>query len=167
LADSERVYWDACAWLGLVNGEAKRKTELKNVYEQAREGKLELWASVMSIVEANRLKSESGNPKPIAPDSLTTLDDVFFQPFVKLVALDIPISRDARKLVREIQGLSKKPDAIHLATAQFWNVSVLHTYDGNDLLHLDGKMKCRDGSTLRIIEPGDIGDGGLFDKQKQ
>lgn len=167
LANSERVYWDACAWLGLVNGEAERKTDLKSIYQQARDGQVEIWTSVISVVQANRLKAELGSPKPISPDSISALDDVFFQPFVKLVALDVPISRDARKLVRETPNLSKKPDAIHLATALFWSVPVMHTYDGNDLLHLDGKMACRDGSRLRIIEPSDIGDGGLFDKSRQ
>lgn len=166
LANPDRVYWDACAWLGLVNGEDGRKTDLKNVYQQGRDAKIEIWTSVMSMVEANRLKSERGSAKPIPPDSLTTLDDVFFQPFVKLVALDIPISRSARKLIRETPGLGKKPDAIHLATAMFWNIPVLHTYDGNDLLHLDGKLTCTDGTTLRIVEPGDVADGGLFDKSR-
>lgn len=167
MANSERVYWDACALLGLVNDEAGRKTELKNVYQQARNVQLEVWTSTISIVEANRLKPEPGNPKPISPDNLSTLDDVFFQPFVKLVALDILISRMVRKLIRETPGLGKKLDAIHLATALFWSLPIMHTYDGSDLLHLDREMKCRDGSYLRILEPSDIGDGGLFDRSRQ
>lgn len=167
MASAEKVYWDTCAWLGLVNGEEGRKGPLGNVYNQAKLGSIEIWSSVLSLVEANRLQSEIYLDKPIPADNLAALDDIFFQPFIKLVAVDIPISRDARRLIRETPKLSKKPDAIHLATALFWGVPVMHTYDGNDLLHLDGSMQCRDGSTLRICEPGEETDGGLFDRKNK
>lgn len=165
MASAEKVYWDTCAWLGLVNGEDERKGALGKIYNQAKSGSMEIWTSVLSLVEANRLQSEYNQEKPIPTGSLAVLDDIFFQPFIKLVAVDIPISRDARRLIRETPKLSKKPDAIHLATAIFWSVPVMHTYDGNDLLHLDGAMQCRDGITLRICEPGEETDGGLFDRK--
>lgn len=54
--------------------------------------------------------------KPIPPGSLAALDDVFFQPFVKLVPVDIDIAMRARVLVRETVGLKKKAEqsTLHL-----------------------------------------------------
>lgn len=162
MASPYKIYWDSCAWLGLANGEAGRKFQLKAVYGRARQGEIEIWTSAIAIVEANRLADEMGKPKPIPPGSLAVLDDLLFQPFVKLAAVDVEISRRARALLRETTRLSKKPDAIHLATAIFWNIPILHTYDGSDLLHLNGKIKCRDGTDLTICEPTDPDEGGLF-----
>jgi len=166
LADSAKVYWDSCAWLGLINGEQDRKRELQAVYDQARQGVVELWTSTLSIVEANRLVAEMQQPKPIPPDSIQALDEMLFQRFVKLVPVDTDIARRARGLLRETPKLGKKPDAIHLASAMRWNVAILHTYDGNDLVHLDGKFHCDDGTPLTICEPSDPTAGGLFAKAK-
>jgi hypothetical protein len=164
LASPKNVYWDACAWLGLVNGEPGRQQQLEVVYGQARQGLVVIWTSTLSIVEANRLDTEVGKPKPIPPDSIKVLDDLLFQPFVNLIPVDTDVARRARKLIRETPGLSKKPDAIHLASALKWNVPVLHSYDGNDLLHLNGQFQCDDGTALAICEPQDPSDGGLFAK---
>tara|TARA_R110002049_G_scaffold295031_1_gene482145 strand:+ start:1858 stop:2367 length:510 start_codon:yes stop_codon:yes gene_type:complete len=164
LAKPEKVYWDSCAWLGLANGEQSRVHDLDSIYTLARDGGVEIWTSTMSIVEVNRLSAEMMQPKPIPPDSLSVLDDLFFQPFIKLVPLDTPISRLARKLIRETPKLRKRPDAVHLATAMFWNIPTLFTYDADDLLHLNGILKCSDGTNLTICEPGDSGLGGLFGK---
>lgn len=120
----------------------------------------------MSILEANRLSGEMHQAKPISPESLRALDEMLFQPFVKLVPVDVDIAKRARKLIRETPGLGKKPDAIHLASALRWSVPTLHTYDGNDLLHLDGKFKCDDGTVLKICEP-EMPDGGLFARSGQ
>lgn len=166
LASLTKIYWDSCAWLGLVNGESGRRQELEIVYGQGRNGIIEIWTSTLSIVEANRLDSEVGMAKPIPTDSLATLDNMLFQPFVKLVPVDTDIARRARRLVRETPGLGKKADAIHLASAMRWNVPIFHTYDGNDLLHLDQKLNCDDGSVLTICEPSDPTEGGLFAKER-
>lgn len=162
MSDPYKVYWDSCAWLNLANGEQDRKFQLQKVYGSARQGRIEIWSSTISIVEANRLSREVGMVKPIPPDSLRALDDLLFQTFVKLAAVDVPIAREARRLIRTTTGLSKKPDAIHLATAMRWNIPMMHTYDGSDLLHLDGKLTCADGTILTICEPVDPNEGGLF-----
>jgi len=164
MASPKKIYWDSCAWLGLVNAEPNRKHELEVVYDQARNGLVEIWSSTLSIVEANRLSTEVRQRKPIPPDSLKAIDDLLFQPFVKLVPVDVDIAKRARKLVRETPGLGKKADAIHLASAIRWNIPTLHTYDRDDLLHLDGKINCDDEAPLRICEPEDP-TGGLFAKK--
>lgn len=162
MADPTKIYWDSCAWIGLVNGEAGRKHALEAIYGQARSGLIHIWTSTISIVEANRLEAEMGMEKPIPPESIKVLDDLLFQPFVMLAPVDTDIAIRARKLLRETPKLSKKPDAIHLATAIRWDVPILHTYDGNDLLHLNGKKTCDNGEPLSITLPKDPFSGGLF-----
>lgn len=58
--------------------------------------------------------------------------------------------------------LRKTPDAIHLATAVYWNCDAMHTYDQSDLLCLNGKIQRRDGILLDIETPDKVGLGPLF-----
>lgn len=167
LANPVRLYWDSCAWLALINREPARLPDVDAIYSHARRGNLELWTSTLSIVEANRLTSEVGRPKPIPSASLATIDRVLSQPFVKPISLDIEVAKLARKLVRETPRLGKKADAIHLAAAIKWNIPTFHTYDNDDLLHLNGKITCSDGSPMLICEPVDPFSGGLFGNASQ
>lgn len=162
MASPIRVYWDSCAWLGLINGEATRKPDLDAVYGLAKRGVLELWTSTIAIVEVNRLQTEMNIPRPITTDGLNTIDNILFQPFVKLVGMDVMVAKKARDFLRTVPGLTKRPDAMHLATAAFWNIPLLHTYDDNDLLHLNGKVMCEDGTVMQITIPSDPTAGGLL-----
>jgi len=163
LADPIKIYWDSCAWIGLVNAEPEKIHDVQAVYTQARRGLIELWTSTVAIVEVNRLASEMQMAKPIPPESLEKLDGLLFQPFVKLINLDQIVAKRARKIIRETPGLKKKPDAIHLASAVVWNIPLFHTYDRNDLLHLNGSVSCMDGTAMEITEANDpFAEQGLF-----
>ena len=116
----------------------------------------------MAVVEANRLASEMQMAKPIPPESLAKIDGLLFQPFVKLINLDQMVAKRARKIIRETPKLSKKPDAVHLASAVIWNIPLFHTYDRDDLLHLNGSISCIDGTAMEITEAYDPFDGGMF-----
>lgn len=157
-----KIYWDSCAWLGLINGEPKRKPDLDAVYGLAKRGVLELWTSTIAIVEVNRLESEMNTSRPITTDGDRIIDGILFQPFVKLVGMDTLVAKRARALLRNTPGLTKRPDAMHLATAILWNIPLFHTYDGNDLLHLNGKIMCLDGTVMQITVPSDPTAGGLL-----
>ena len=106
-------------------------------------------------------------PKPISAESISKIDGLLFQPFVKLINLDQIVAKRARKVIRETPGLGKKPDAVHLASAIMWNISLFHTYDRADLLHLDGSIFCIDGSQMEITEARDPFNEGLFDERRQ
>lgn len=162
MADPVKVYWDSCAWLGLINGEPTRKPDLDAVYGNARRGFIEIWTSTIAVVEVNRLETEMNVPRPVSPEGLAVIDNILMQPFVKLVAVDTIVATRARQLLRETVGLTKRPDAMHLATAIVWNVPIFHTYDGNDLLHLNGKVTCDDGMEITITVPSDPTAGGLL-----
>ncbi|MGW8135549.1 type II toxin-antitoxin system VapC family toxin [Sphingomonas zeae] len=167
MAKPVRIYWDSCAWLGLINGEPDKRRELEIVYGNARQGKYELWTSTLSIVEVRRLRSEQHDPKPLSEDNRNTLRDLFRQPFVKPIPLALDIAEEARDLFRRTKGLGKFPDAVHLASALRWNSSVLHTYDNQDLLHLSMKFDCRNGEKLAISYPDETTDGPLFARYGQ
>ena len=162
MAELRRVYWDACVWLGLINGEPNKLRAVEYVYNSARSGTYEIWTSTMSYVEVFRIKAEEGKPKPYNASVLDKIEEMFEQDFVKLVPVDVEVAKLARRLLREHDKLKKRPDAIHLASAIRWSVEELHTYDGNDLLHLDGKLKTKAGTILRITPPNDPPDGPLF-----
>jgi predicted nucleic acid-binding protein len=164
MAELRRVYWDACVWLGLINGEPKKQRAVEYVYTAARSGAYEIWTSTMSYVEVYRIKGEELNPKPYSTSALDKIEEMFEQEFVKLIPIDVETAKLARRLLRENEGLKKRPDAIHLASAMRWSINTLHTYDGNDLLHLDGKLKTKNGTILRITVPDDPPDGPLFGK---
>lgn len=162
-----KVYWDSCAWIGLVNAEPDKLPALRAVYAHARRGLIEIWTSTMSIVEVNRLSSEMRLPKPIAPESIAKLDGLLFQPFVKPINLDQIVAKRARKLIRETVGLGKRPDAVHLASAIIWNIPLFQTYDRADLLHLNGSICCIDGTPMEISEARDPFNEGLYDERRQ
>lgn len=167
MASPLNIYWDSCAWLGLANGEKDRKRDLEIVYGQARRGLVQLWTSTIAVVEVNRLAGEMQQERPIADDSLAIIDGLLFQPFVNLVSMDTIVARRARQLLRETRGLTKRPDAMHLATAIQWNIPIFHTYDGSDILHLNGKIECLDGTVMEINFPRDPFDGGLFNERPE
>lgn len=162
LAKAARIYWDSCAWIGLINGESDKQRELEIVYGNARQGRCELWTSTLSIVEVRRLHAEKHDPKPLSETHRNTLQDLFRQPFVKPVPLALDIAEEARDLFRRTKGLGKYQDAVHLASALRWNCTVLHTYDNADLTHLSMQFACRNGEKLPITYPDETTDGPLF-----
>lgn len=165
MAKPLKLYWDTCAWLGLLNDEPDKSRELKIVYGHARREKYELWTSTLSMVEARRLKVEEHLQKPLDEANEKKISEVFLQPFVKPVPVDLHIAGEARKIWRLTAGLTKYQDAVHLASALRWDIQVMHTYDHDDLLHLSGKFDCRGGTKLTICYPDETTDGPLFSKK--
>jgi predicted nucleic acid-binding protein len=162
VAKLKKVYWDSCAWLGLINGEPNKRRGLEIIYSAAKRGDYEIWTSTISLVEVNRLADEKDKKKPLEIGNAEKLQQMFEQPFVKLATLDLKIGRASRKLFRETVGLSKRFDAVHLATALAWSVDALHTYDRDDLLHVSGKLTDAKGRPLLICYPDEHSDGPLF-----
>lgn len=167
MAKPVRIYWDTCAFIGLLNGEADKQRELEIVYGLARSGKAELWTSTLSMIECRRLKVEQHAAKPLDEHNDMKISDIFNQPFIKPIPLASDIAADARGLWRRTVGLSKYQDAVHIASAVRWNIELMHTYDHEDLLHLSEKLACRNGNPLSICYPDNTTDGALFEHAKQ
>lgn len=166
LAKTKKYYWDACAWLGLINEESAKHRELEIIWKAAENGQCVIYTSTVSQVEVYKKKCERGDPKPLSDENDKQIAAMFWSGHVKLIQLDANVAESARSLLRAHQCLKKAPDAIHLATALHWNCDVMHTYDGNDLLDLDGKLLRRDGENLEICLPDTTVDGPLFAKNK-
>lgn len=167
MAKPKRLYWDSCAWIGLLNGEPDKKRELEIVYGAARKGRFELWTSTISLVECRRLESERNQPKPLDQENDKRIADLFRQPFVKPIPMAVDIAEQSRELLRGTVGLTKMADGVHLASALRWSVHVMHTYDNDDLLHLSEKFRCKDGTLLVIEYPDTTTDGPLFGNAKR
>ena len=162
MAKTKRVYWDSCAWLGLLNGEPDKRRELEIIYNSARDGIYELWTSTYSQVEVYRYKFEENTERPWSEANTKKIEQFFLQPFIRLVPVDLEIGRHARQIYRETPGLKKRPDAVHLASALRWPVDAMHTYDRPDLLVLSYKFVGRSGNPLLICKPNEESDGPLF-----
>lgn len=111
-------------------------------------------------------RCEKGDPKPLSEENDREISAIFAQDHVVRVQLDPIVAENARALLRKYPQLKKAPDAIHLATALFWNCDALHTYDNDDLLHLTGLVSRRDGVPLTICIPDQTADGPLFGGKK-
>jgi predicted nucleic acid-binding protein len=157
-----RVYWDACAWIGLLNNEPDKHPPLRIIWEHAQRGQFEIWTSTYSYLEVLEGRPALGAAYP-PEENDAKIYALFEQPYVKRVALDVEIGKLARSLKRKYHPiLSKRSDAIHLATALYWNLEELHPWDGSDLLPLNEKINRRDGVPLKIIAPGPEVHGALF-----
>ena len=165
MAKTRKVYWDACAWLGLVNGESRKLRELEIVWKMAERGEIQIWTSTLSLAEVYKTKYEKESRSLLATHDVK-IDNMFDQPFVEKVQVDTEIARSAKNLARAHHLLKKPTDAIHLASAIAWNIDELHTYDGSDLLGLNGLIKREDGELLIICMPDHLTDGELFSDPK-
>lgn len=162
-----QYYWDSCAWLGLLNGEQDKRRELEIVFETAKSQAIEIWTSAVALVETNRFKTEDNKNKPLSADNAKTIQNLFAQPFIKIVPVDVEIGNEARRLIRETPNFGNKFDAVHLASAMRWGLPVMHTYDRDDLLALDGKLVNSKGEKLEICYPDRHTDGPLFEHAKK
>ena len=157
-----RVYWDSCAWLGLLNGEVDKKRELEIVYGHSKLARYELWTSTLSVVEVRRVQGEILKDRPWSDANTKTLEALFRQPFIKMIPLAVDVAESARRIFRENADMGKWQDAVQLASALRWDAAVMHTYDYDDLIRFDMKFTCRSGGKLPICYPDESTDGPLF-----
>ena len=162
MADIPRVYWDSCAWLGLLNFEQHKRAPLQHFYDLARKNQCEIWTSTIAYVEVFRLRIEKVDVKPLNDENLDTIKDIIEQPFVRLIPVDMIIGRRARSLRRELPDFEGAADAIHLASALTWNISPVHTWDKAHMLSWNRKLQCRNGTMLEICNPALPPPGPLF-----
>jgi predicted nucleic acid-binding protein len=161
------VYWDACAWIGFINREAKKIHPLAAIWDDAKNLKVEIWTSSYSYLEV--IKGALGHGELHHGEEMDpTVDNILAQPFVKVVNLDSEIAKLARKIRRDLYGKGQdngpipRPDSIHLATASFCNCAELHTWDTSHMLDYKGLVVRADGRPLAIRIPGPEVDGPLF-----
>ncbi|WP_395714336.1 type II toxin-antitoxin system VapC family toxin [Reyranella sp.] len=163
MTDLRRVYWDANAWLGLINREAGKVRALEIIYAAAKKNEIEIWTSAISFAEVYKMKDDPAAPRPLDEQN-KIIAAVLEQQFIQLVEVNTIIGASARALLQKHPELKKPYDAIHLASAAHWNLHALHTYDNANLLPLNGLVYRRDGKALEICKPDLDADGPLFGK---
>lgn len=149
-----RVYWDACSFLGLINQELDKHSDCLAVWNEAQEERPRslIYTSCFTYAEVFKAKCE-GKARPLAVEQDQRIENVLQQKFVEPVPVDEQIGILARRMMRLYKACKKPSDAIHLATAVRLNVDELHTYDGSDLLALNGMVDRKDGKSLVICRP--------------
>jgi predicted nucleic acid-binding protein len=152
LAEKPRYYWDACAWIALIQQEPGRFDSLKYVIEEAKADRVQIWTSLFTLAEVYK-RPCGDEQKSLLPQQDETFQDYILQPFVERVQVDFNIGVLARKLLRTYPKIQKPQDGIHLATALIHNADELHTYDRENLIDLTEQIERRDGKKLKICHP--------------
>lgn len=152
LADKPKYYWDACAWIALIQQEAGRFDALSYVIDEAKNGNVEIWTSNFTLAEVYKRPCD-GEKKGLSVAEDVPFEDYILQNFITRVQVDFDVGTLARRLLRLYPAISKPQDGIHLATALLNNIDELHTYDRQDLLDLSGIIERKDGSKLKICHP--------------
>lgn len=91
--------------------------------------------------------------KPLTEEGDKAIELLLRQSFIRPIVVDEVIGIAARRLMRHHTQCKKPSDGIHLATAIRLSVDEMHTFDGSDLLVLDGKVARSDGKMLKICTP--------------
>jgi len=129
LADKPKriVYWDADAFLGLINGESDKIAECDEVWREAQNGVFQIVTSTLTIAEVIFMK---GVPK-LDPAKRPIVTAFFRSPWIVMR----PVTRSIAELARDVvwDNAIKPKDAVHIATAATDKIAEFHTFD-KDLL---------------------------------
>lgn len=149
-----RIYWDSCTWLGLINEEEHKWPGCEHIISEAFKGNVEILVSTITLAEVYKTKCDAPY-KMIAEENDMAIEDFFNQPFIVIASVDEEVAVRARGLLRYYsdKGMKKPTDAIHLATAIMYGAEEMHTFDGSDLLCLNGHIKNDEGKVLVIRKP--------------
>lgn len=147
-----KYYWDANVFLSHIKGKNKGEnrtkeetTNLQAVVQEVDENKVILVTSAFTSIEvlAGKLTNEQKQ----------RYDSIFQRPNIVVINVHPGIVEKAAEIREYYLALGKSiksPDSIHLATALLVGVDVLHTFDSDDLIPLDGNVM---GHNLRISKP--------------
>ncbi|MCY4189181.1 MAG: type II toxin-antitoxin system VapC family toxin [Bryobacterales bacterium] len=155
-------YWDSCCWIGLLNQERGKYPALSAIWQQAKEARCRILTSTISKVEVLKKRCDDQSSGSLSDQNNSQISTIFQQSHVVMANVDQLVAGKAAELRIRHPELRKTPDAIHLATAVYWNCDAMHTYDQSDLLCLNGKIQRRDGILLDIETPDKVGLGPLF-----
>jgi predicted nucleic acid-binding protein len=136
-----RRYWDACAFIAFIAGEAGRADNCRKLLEEAASGSYLAFTSSLSLAEVTRKRGQG-----VMPEHRQKIERFFENPYIQTVNADRFTAMRARDLIW--QHVSLRPyDAVHLASALRAGCSIFYTYD-KGLLSLDGQLP-----GLGITEP--------------
>lgn len=149
----QKYYWDACIWITLISDRhSSRGQACEYVLEQAKSRNCTIWTSSFCLAEVFKRKCD-GDFVMLAEENDTYFEDLIEQEFIHKVSVDVAVGTTARRLLRHYPKIGKPQDAIHVASCLLYNLDQLHTFDGEDLLALDGELDRADKKKLKICNP--------------
>lgn len=147
----EFVYWDACVFLAYLRGTPDRIPHIQAVLDEvSKNGDLTIATSTITQVEVAYWRDL--NDRFILDDESEQILDRMWhdENVVLLIEFHSIVAKKARTLMRESRrdhGWGLKPnDAIQLATAQYIDASIFHTYD-------DELFKYSEYFEFDVVEP--------------
>jgi predicted nucleic acid-binding protein len=149
---AKRAYWDSCTFLGLINQEPGKANDCTAVWREAETGEVIIYTSFFTFAEVFKVRCEDTG-KPLSEEGDKNIELLLRQAWIRPIVVDERIGTAARRLMRLHPQCKKPSDGIHLASALALNVDEMHTYDGSDLLVLNGKVNRADGKPLTICTP--------------
>lgn len=150
------VYWDANLFHAVFGKEEGRAEICEHIVKLGLQGQIEIYTSTVTFAEVVWVKSildGKGKLNKLSPDHEPIIQKFFMHSFIRPINCDRRVAEVARELMWKYP--LKPKDAIHVASAVRQQVDVLHSYDDDDLIPLDGKIG---NPALKVCHPGD-GDG--------
>ena len=130
------VYWDANVFHALFGREDGRVDACERIELAARNGDVDIYTSTATFVECIWIK---GKINKFSKQHEEVIGKYFMHKFIRPINCDRQIAEAARALIWKHPHLKPK-DAIHVASAHALQVDVLHSYDNDDLVKLDGQI---------------------------
>src|SRR5688572_8195787 len=123
MPSKERVCWDSCVIIDLLQQTPNRIAVLREYTERSEMGDLVIVVSTFAMVEVAQLRDLQASD-----DEKERLIEAFFnQPYIARHAVDTRVSKRARQIMRTTSIKGK--DAVHIATALVAGAPILHTYE--------------------------------------
>ena len=124
-----RLYWDSSCFICFLNrDELKRRAICEEILRAARDKKVTLYTSMITITEVIYPKRSSlPHCRKLTPMEADKISGMFKWKWIKKINVDERISTKAVELARDYNLLPN--DSIHAATAILQNVDVLQRWD--------------------------------------
>jgi predicted nucleic acid-binding protein len=147
----EPLYWDTDVFIHRFQRTPEHIAILEQITEAAERGDIVFVQSTFTISEL--VKDPEGEKLTNEQESI--IESFFENEFVIVRTLTEQIAFLSRKIAREYG--TKPGDSVHIATALFWKVPVLHIYDEKLL----NETKLMEDYPLKIEKPSFVGQPNL------
>lgn len=120
---TEKIYWDACCFLAILNKEDEAE-RCMTIVNEAKEGEIDLFISPLTMAETVRPK---GSDAPISRDVRDKVLAFFENDYVRMITFNREVARISLDYCWDY-GLQAR-DALHLAFAVYAGCNALETVD--------------------------------------
>lgn len=139
----DQRYWDSDCFLGWLQAEADKENECRKVLEAAKDGKVLIITSALTLAEVLMLRGK----KPIPSENRVKVEAFFRSDFIVVRNITRRIAELSRSLVWDYK-ISPK-DALHVATAMDAKLVLFNTFD----IKLIKKCRQLKGLSLKAERP--------------